>query len=522
MVSEQDDVDITVIDMLGSKKSLASLFETGERHHLLAKGAFQFVRRVLGDRHRYPAFRQTPLAGLAEHGVNIQSVPDASSFSGEGFDYIVDLLADPELLASVQGKRLRFVSVNPVVSSNSPLGFWEYKKGLHVIEQDLCIVDNDTRKFAVLESTASSVDRLKIMSSVEAHLWKLSAMLLRNVPRLDEEEREWKPLYRDSGHGQPRLYHWLTLMISKFGTRVSDYVRARFFERQWGLLYSTDLSVEDLITSTDREATMSPLLPPRGVSWADPFCVTKDGIEHIFFEEYSRDNASGRIVVSEVTRDGVWHAPVAALETGHHLSYPFLIEHDGKIFLIPEEAEQKKLNLYCSSEFPDRWELCANLFEGKRVYDATVVQWDGRFWMFANVTELDGMSSWDELYIFYSDSLQGPWASHARNPVLSDCRLARPAGRLFVVDGALYRPSQKSGFDYGYGLNISRIDSLTPSEYSQMLVTTISPVPGNRLTGIHSVCVHGGRLVADGNFRRFRFGRADVDDVSVQMRAAAR
>ncbi len=37
-----------------------------------------------------------------------------------------------------------------------------------------------------------------------------------------------------------------------------------------------------------------------------------------------------------------------------------------------------------------------------------------------------------------------PWVAHARNPVKTDARSARPGGTPFVVDGVLYRPGQDS------------------------------------------------------------------------------
>ena len=59
----------------------------------------------------------------------------------------------------------------------------------------------------------------------------------------------------------------------------------------------------------------------------------------------------------------------------------------------------------------------------------------------------------------------GPWKPHKRNPVKSDVRNSRPAGRLFYWNGDLYRPAQDSSQRYGYAMSINRVLRLTPDEF---------------------------------------------------------
>ena len=61
----------------------------------------------------------------------------------------------------------------------------------------------------------------------------------------------------------------------------------------------------------------------------------------------------------------------------------------------------------------------------------------------------------------------GPWRPHRANPIISDAAHARPAGALYRDGDALIRPSQDARGGYGHAVTLSRIDRLTPSEYSR-------------------------------------------------------
>jgi hypothetical protein len=95
--------------------------------------------------------------------------------------------------------------------------------------------------------------------------------------------------------------------------------------------------------------------------------------------------------------------------------------------------------------------------------DATVIEADHRWWMFVNIQEEGATVNWDELHLYYSESLLGPWKATRAQSDSSDVRSARPAGRLFWSNNVLYRPSQDSSRSYGYAMTINEVESLTPS-----------------------------------------------------------
>jgi hypothetical protein len=218
---------------------------------------------------------------------------------------------------------------------------------------------------------------------------------------------------------------------------------------------------------------------PKDRFYADPFLFEKDGKTFLFFEDFRY--AEGRAVISccELRSDGTPGLPVEVLRCPHHLSYPFVFEHEGEIYMLPETRGNRRLELYRATNFPTAWTSEAELLSDVHVVDATIHKVNEKFWMFAGVSN-GKYSNSDELWLFFADALTGPWTPHRGNPVLSDVRRARPAGRLFYDEGRLIRPSQDCGKAYGYALVFSEVLTLNETEYEERQIARLNPevIPG--------------------------------------------
>ncbi len=246
-----------------------------------------------------------------------------------------------------------------------------------------------------------------------------------------------------------------------------------------------------------------PIVPPRGVYWADPMAVVRAGRVHVFVEEYVREVRRGRIVCLTIDEEGRVASHQVALEQPYHLSYPFLFEHRGETYMIPETASRRAVELYHCARWPDRWEFAGALMKDAYAVDATLLEHGGRWWLFVNLMTAAGASSWDELHLFFSDDpLSSKWTPHPLNPVISDVRYARPAGRIFTFDGSLYRPSQDSSRRYGGALNLNRIETLTERGYAESRAETISPPRG--LLTTHTYSRAGDWVFMDGATRNLK------------------
>lgn len=231
--------------------------------------------------------------------------------------------------------------------------------------------------------------------------------------------------------------------------------------------------------------------------FADPFPVTWAGRTFLFFEDLDHRVGKGVISAIEFGPDGPIGAATPVIEEPWHLSYPFLIEDDGALYMVPEASLSGQVTLYRCIDFPHRWEKAAVLLEGIEAADATILRHAGRYWMMSATREgLGGYS--DILRIHHAPRLTGPWSEHALTPVLVDVSAARPAGAVVMRNGGLWRPVQDCRRGYGKALCLARIDRLDPDHFEQTILATLGsgPLwPGGRLHTLNRV----GRLeVIDG------------------------
>ncbi|MGX9120878.1 glucosamine inositolphosphorylceramide transferase family protein [Mesorhizobium sp. BHbsci] len=239
--------------------------------------------------------------------------------------------------------------------------------------------------------------------------------------------------------------------------------------RMWGIGWRFDESAGLLDKG---EAAFRVLTGNADSYLADPFPFRHQGQDFIFVEQYLYSKNRGCIAVVTVNRDGTAGASRIVVEEPHHLSYPFVFEQDGQIWMIPESGAARNVSLYRAVEFPYRWTREACLMEGIEGYDTTPLWHAGGFWFFVS-PRLWRSTSWDVLSLYRAESLTGSWTPHAANPVLIDARLSRPAGAVIRHGGRTLRPVQDCARVYGGAVTFCQIDALGPSEFAQTPVGRI-------------------------------------------------
>jgi hypothetical protein len=235
---------------------------------------------------------------------------------------------------------------------------------------------------------------------------------------------------------------------------------------------------------------------PPGRFYADPFLWPHQGRDYCFFEDYEYASKRGRISCGVVTPGGDLAEVGPVLDLGHHLSYPYIFEDQGELFLIPESADYGMVELYRATGFPYRWERVHTLLDTGGI-DTMVIRREGSYWMFTSVSEPAGAAL--QLMLLTSDRLTGPYRLHPESPLTADARYARGAGRIIERGDSLIRPSQDASGTYGRAIHFRRIVSLTETAYREEPLVTLEPPAG--FLGVHSYDRLGDLEVIDGKKR---------------------
>lgn len=238
--------------------------------------------------------------------------------------------------------------------------------------------------------------------------------------------------------------------------------------------------------------------------YADPFVIEHQGRRHVFAEEFPLATRRGLISVAEIDERGVAGDFRPVLERDCHLSYPFVFEHDGHIWMVPEASAGGTVDLYRAVEYPYRWVLDRNLLEIPGC-DATIVPLGGAYGMLLTVKR-GRESSWDALRVFLARSPLGPWTEQPGGIARIDCTNARPAGPYFKRGADIVRPAQDSSRFYGCGMTLLKVESADGSQLCETTMAHISVSAPSAALGTHTYARSANFEVVDvyGNVRDLR------------------
>jgi hypothetical protein len=398
-----------------------------------------------------------------------------------------------------------------VLPACGPLGTWYVRLGAlgtsdrqdreHTFE--VSIVARSSDREHILERSISAVDPVSLARTLDPALWKSASMLGRCVLRAADTRQIIPCADRESPEPMPEI-GVSTLVPTAIRTAevvarvLHRRVRKAFWRDEWFL--GAERTERPLVSHGHKFVALP---QPSSVYRADPFLFEREGRTYLFFEEFPYRVGRGHICVGLLDEAMQLTDVRMCLTRNYHLSYPCVFESESSTYMLPETAANGQIELYRASAFPDQWELWRVLVPDIIAVDPTI-HFDGvTWWLFAGVVEA-GASADDELFLWYADRLDGDWTAHPRNPIVSDVRAARPAGRLFSDQGVLVRPAQDGSRGYGSAMNLRRVLTLTRDEYAEAPFARLSPAgfPGAHST--HTINSSSGLAVTDGELRRPR------------------
>jgi hypothetical protein len=234
---------------------------------------------------------------------------------------------------------------------------------------------------------------------------------------------------------------------------------------------------------------------------ADPFGLQRDDALHVFVEAYDYRSKRAHIERHEFALDGLqWRAKATVLALPCHLSYPYVFEHGGETWMLPESHQANEVALYRGDASLNRWERFQPLLSDLPVADASLIEFEGRWWMFYTLVGRGGRDQ-RELHMAHATSLFGPWEVCDSNPLRVDLAGSRPAGRPFVdATGHVCLPVQDCSGGYGSATRMLRFIELHPIgariEVLDWRLTGELASPDHR-DGLHTVSACGDLTLID-------------------------
>lgn len=266
--------------------------------------------------------------------------------------------------------------------------------------------------------------------------------------------------------------------------------RCAIVKRPAGEIAQADLRAEDMVW-----------LPPsrRFAFRADPFGLWREGRLHIFVETFDYRTLKGSIeLLTCDDRFNVIHRAIV-LSRLWHLSYPFVFEADGEVWMLPEARRSGNLTLYRARQFPTGWEEAGCIDVAGDSVDATPLFHGGRWWLFYARAAASQRGAW-ELNVAFADRLMGPWRAHPLNPVRTCRSGARPAGTPIPrSSGAIDLPVQDCSRTYGGSVRRLEISRLDEAHFEAEEFAWLEPSPALHpfTDGLHTLSAAGDVTLID-------------------------
>src|SRR5205807_2392186 len=223
---------------------------------------------------------------------------------------------------------------------------------------------------------------------------------------------------------------------------------------------------------------------------ADPFMIKVKGRWYMFFEVMNSQSDKGEIALA-VSADGLnWEYRQIVLAQPCHLSYPYVFEWQDAYYMIPEAQQPCTVTVYKADPFPTHWSAVGALIKGEGA-DSSICYFENRWWLFTCATPFQH----DTLRLYFADDLLGPWHEHPSSPIVKgNHRIARPGGRVLVLNGKAVRFAQDCHPNYGSKVRAFEIFIMTPTDYDEREAVE-SPILGPsgkgwNKSGMHTVDPH--------------------------------
>lgn len=381
------------------------------------------------------------------------------------------------------------------IGRDGPAGFWEvyFRRDVTGFTVQRLADSSDERKVLMRGRVGTEfyylLNQAALLEKSHYYLFKLVERMI-TTGELPKFEPNWPACHIP--RGVPSIPQALLYLIGLTHLTVGKILeKARWFKRKANVAFVPENWRNAVLC---RAAVID---NPRQHYLADPFLITRDGTNFCYVEDYDEVTERGRITVYALGSRSANYVGVA-LEESFHLSYPYLFEYAGDLYMCPETSENWDIRIYKCVDFPLRWELKKIIMKNVSAVDSMLFERNGRWWMLTNIDPARWGDHSLELCLFSAKSpFEEQWIPHPGNPFFINSSRTRNGGIIREGD-RLFRVAQGKGFDmYGKQTSVNEIIELNEKDYVEQRVCVIAPEFRKHISGTHHLHSNGTVTVID-------------------------
>ena len=407
--------------------------------------------------------------------------------------------------------------INYGVNNNIFVGFWEsfFSSGISTIMIQKINKVESRSKINIIDKGFYSTKTISWFLNRDFIFEKSSILITKNLKLLYSKNLNIKTISHNKDRKNPNIFILIHYILKKYPIAVFRKILNIFMTmfNNNGRRSEPQYNPWNLHIGRKDENGLHPfksstrIKPSNNQAWADPFLISKNKDDYVFFENWEFNKNKGKISYGKIEDNKILKI-YDALDFKHHLSYPFLWNENNYFYMIPESGEKKCIQIWRTKNFPKNWVLYKTLFKGESCVDTTIFDdKKGDRWLFTNKSNDKYNDHNSELYIYKTDRKFNKLIPHKLNPVITDSRFARNAGNIYYnKQGLIMRPSQMNTHNlYGGALNIRIIKILNLYEFNEVNCNIYYPNFKSNISAIHHITQNNHKYIIDVRYKKLLF-----------------
>lgn len=225
---------------------------------------------------------------------------------------------------------------------------------------------------------------------------------------------------------------------------------------------------EDAMFNWQKDIPFQVIRPTRKQWYADPFLFCYRGNMYLFVEIMDERYGKGTIGYCELEDNLKTREFKEIIREPFHMSYPYVFEFNGVVYMIPETFQANSIRLYKCVTFPNEWTFDRILVENVRCVDTSFIV-DELLGLYAETHDIDSQKN-----RFYKMDLLNDCTIEITDQMTKRFMERRPGGGFLQFDNGIFHALQNCDNCYGEYLHICKVNRFDDQHIDEDEVCTIS------------------------------------------------